>query len=148
MLVMGHTRGHILFLLSLLEHGKEVTCILTYMFALTSAEKTNSKGKIIYSITSSGEGNVELKLSFGLLSPVFCFCSEPSFQSFSQTAWCYSKICSFLLVVSPILPVSPLNLMFVPEFPAFDGKKPFHFHSHFRHVFLVLWNAKKIHYCM
>lgn len=72
MLVTGHTRGHILFSLSLLEHGKEVTCILTYMFAQASAEKTNSKGKIIYSITSSGEGNVKLKLSLGLLSPVFC----------------------------------------------------------------------------
>lgn len=81
-LVTGHTRGHTLFLLSLLEHGKEVTCILTYMFAQASAEKTNSKGKTIYSITSSGEGKVELKLSFGLLSPVFCFCSELSFQSF------------------------------------------------------------------
>lgn len=83
MLVTGHTRGHVFFLLSLPEHGKEVTCILTYMFAQANAEKTNSKGKIIYSVTSSGEGNVELKLSFGLLSPVFCFCSEPSFQSFS-----------------------------------------------------------------
>lgn len=80
MLVMGHTRGHILFLLSLLEHGKEMTCILTYRFVWASAEKINSKGKIIYCITSSGEGNVESKLSFGLLSPVFC--SEPSFQPF------------------------------------------------------------------
>lgn len=83
MLVIGHTRSHILFLLSLLEHGKEVTCILTYMFAQASTEKTNSKGKTIYCITSSGEGNVELKLCFGLQSAVFCSCSEPSFQSFS-----------------------------------------------------------------
>lgn len=86
-LAMGYTRDYILLLLSLLEHGKEVTCILTYMFAQASAEKKQIVFPLELVLISPGlerkKGNLELKTTFGLLSTVFCFCSEPHSQAFS-----------------------------------------------------------------
>jgi len=65
---MGHTRDYILFLLSLLEHGKEVTCILTYVFAQASTKKEQIvfplESDLISSDLERKKGNLELKMTF------------------------------------------------------------------------------------